>query len=114
LDDRFTPTPAARRFSFQFSAFSSRTLSPRAEQEEEIGGVRVAVAVDIAVRRAPRAEEVQKIGGVDVAVEIQILGALLGRRQQEGAADSMNRSYEPLLPAPTTRRDQPSADDAQC
>ena len=53
-------------------------LSPGAEKGEQIGGVRIAVAIDIAIRRAPRAQEEQQIGGIDIAIPVEVGRAFRG------------------------------------
>ena len=49
-----------------------RAVPPRPEQGKQVGGVRVAIAINITVRRAPRAEQVQKVRSIDVAIAIEV------------------------------------------
>jgi len=46
----------------------SGAFTPGAEEGEEVGGVRVAVAVHIAGGRPPRPEQVKQVGGIHIAV----------------------------------------------
>ena len=61
---------------FQLSDFplsaSPRAFSPRGQQRQKVFRVRIAIAIDITVRRPPRPEQEQEVGGVDIAIPIEI------------------------------------------
>ena len=46
-----------------------------AEEGEKIGGIGVAVEIDISIGRAPCAEQEQQVGGVDIAIAIEVAEA---------------------------------------
>jgi hypothetical protein len=55
-----------------------RAFAPRSEEGQKVGGVRVAIVIDIAIRRAPCRKQIQQIGGVHIAIPIEI-GRAVGR-----------------------------------
>ena len=68
-----------------------RTRAPRGQQRQQIGGVGVAVIIDITIARSPGGEQIQQVGGVDIPIAIKIGRALLeeaiaelGRENWEG------------------------------